>query len=121
MRWQFESLGGDLMALDERADLRIKVEARLQMLFQRLIELRWSQVGLELSFNSAAARSSYGSNFEASGIIQLVGVLAALYDDEVGAILIDEPEISLHPQLQAFLLHEIRQVAGNPMRTQVRS
>jgi predicted ATP-dependent endonuclease of OLD family len=40
--------------------------------------------------------------------------LAALYDDDVAALLIDEPEISLHPQYQAFLLEEIRQVAGNP-------
>lgn len=46
--------------------------------------------------------------------MQLVGILSALYDDEVGALLLDEPEVSLHPQLQAFLLKEIIGVAGHP-------
>ena len=44
----------------------------------------------------------------------LLGFLSALYDDEVGVLLIDEPEVSLHPQLQAFLLKEITRVAGIP-------
>ena len=39
-------------------------------------------------------------------------MLSALYDDEVGCLLIDEPEVSLHPQLQSFLLSEIIKVAG---------
>ena len=47
--------------------------------------------------------------------MQLVGILAALYDDEVGALLLDEPEVSLHPQLQAFLLNEILSVSGHPV------
>lgn len=46
--------------------------------------------------------------------MHLVGILAALYDDDVGALLLDEPEVSLHPQLQAFLLKEIISVAGHP-------
>jgi hypothetical protein len=33
----------------------------------------------------------------------------------VSALLIDEPEVSLHPQLQAFLLHEILSVVGDPI------
>ena len=37
-----------------------------------------------------------------------------MYDDEVGALLIDEPEVSLHPQLQSFLLNEITTAAGHP-------
>ena len=40
--------------------------------------------------------------------------LAALYDNDVGILLVDEPD-SLHPQLQAFLLREIQAVAGNPV------
>ena len=56
----------------------------------------------------------YSSGREASGLLHLVGILAALYDDEVGAILIDEPEVSLHPQLQSFLLNEITNAAGHP-------
>lgn len=42
-----------------------------------------------------------------------MSILAALYDDDVKVLLIDEPEVSLHPQLQAFLLSEIMKVAGD--------
>lgn len=70
-------------------------------------------------FKSIIARldnsdSYYSSGREASGLLHLVGILSALYDDEVGVLLIDEPEVSLHPQLQAFLLKEITRVAGIP-------
>lgn len=58
--------------------------------------------------------SYYSSGREASGLLHLVGILSALYDDEVGVLLIDEPEVSLHPQLQAFLLKEISRIAGIP-------
>ncbi|MFC0036549.1 AAA family ATPase [Cardiobacterium valvarum] len=46
-------------------------------------------------------------------MLNLVGILSALYDDEVSVLLIDEPEISLHPQLQAFLLKEILHVTNS--------
>ena len=36
---------------------------------------------------------------------------------KIGALLIDEPEISLHPQHQAFLLEEMEQVAGDPLES----
>jgi hypothetical protein len=112
-RMELESLIGDIMALEERSDLRIKVEARLFALFHRRIKLRWIQSGIEVSFQSSSAE--YAANTEASGILHLVGLLAALHDDRIGALLIDEPEVSLHPQLQAFLLAEILRVAGNPL------
>lgn len=111
-RHQFESAVGDMMALHDRPDLKLKVEARLHALFGRRLRLEWGQSGLVVTFVSE--RGDYTANTEASGILQLVALLTALYDDQVGALLIDEPEISLHPQLQAFLLEEIRKVAGNP-------
>ena len=44
----------------------------------------------------------------------MIAALAAMYDDEVGCILIDEPEVSLHPQLQSFIYSEMVKVAGDP-------
>jgi hypothetical protein len=113
-RMDFESIVGDVMALQERPDLRIKIEARLFKLFERNLTLEWTQSGLQVGFTSREGR--YFSNTEASGVLHLIGLLAALYDDSISALLIDEPEISLHPQLQAFLLNEIQNVAGDPRR-----
>jgi hypothetical protein len=112
--WQFESATGMLLRLKDRPDLLLKVEARLQALYQRRLRLDWSQQGLRVGFLPTTGGEQYYANAEASGIIELVPLLAAIYDDEIGALLIDEPEISLHPQLQNFLLHEIESFAGDP-------
>lgn len=112
--WAVESLTGDLIALDARPDLALKVEARLQQLFDRSIELSWTQTGISPRISPTRGGSPYSANYEASGILQLVALLAAIHNDEIGALIIDEPEISLHPQHQAFLLEEMERVAGDP-------
>ena len=112
--WDFESVTGGLLVLDARADLRLKVETRLQQLFDRSVRLSWSQNGLNLRISPMHGGSDYAANHEASGILQIVALLAAIHNDEIGALLIDEPEISLHPQHQAFLFEEMEQVAGDP-------
>lgn len=112
--WNLESITGSLLVLDHRADLRLKVEARLEQLFDRSVHLAWSQQGLTVRLSPMSGGTSYSANHEASGILQLVALLAAIHNDEIGALLIDEPEISLHPQHQAFLLEEMEKVAGDP-------
>lgn len=102
------------MRLKERPDLLLKVEARLQQLHERRLRLDWSQSGLEIRFSRTTGGNPYFANVEASGLLQLVPLLAAIYDDGIFALLIDEPEISLHPQLQSFLLQEILAIAGDP-------
>ena len=113
-RWhEIESVVGDVMNLDQRPDLRIKVETRLQQLFERSIDFQWSQEGLAMSFTAMSGNARYHSGLEASGITQLVSLLAAIYDDKIKTLIVDEPEISLHPQLQAFILEEMELVAGD--------
>ncbi|WP_336489298.1 ATP-dependent nuclease [Methylobacterium nigriterrae] len=112
--WNFESVTGALLVLDSRADLRLKIEARLQQLFDRSVQLSWSQLGLNVRITPISGGESYAANYEASGILQLVALLAAIHNEEIGALLIDEPEISLHPQHQAFLLEEMEKVSGDP-------
>lgn len=112
-RLVIEGLVGDIMALEERADLRIKVEARLEVLFGCRLRLLWTQGGLELTF--LTGRGAHPANCAASGLLHLVGLLAAMHDDQVGALIVDEPEISFHPQMQAFLLEEFRGAAGDPL------
>jgi energy-coupling factor transporter ATP-binding protein EcfA2 len=114
-RHEMETLNGDFQTLSERADILIKVQERLRKLFKRDLILEWDAGMLKVVFARLDTTSKpYSSGREASGLLHLVGILAALYDDEVGALLIDEPEVSLHPQLQSFLLNEITNAAGHP-------
>lgn len=114
-RHNIETINGDLHTLAVRPDILIKVKERLQKLFKRNINVDWDSGNLKVSFSRLGQGNTYySSGREASGLLHLVGILAALYDDEVGVLLIDEPEVSLHPQLQAFLLKEISRGAGVP-------
>ncbi|MCT8721665.1 AAA family ATPase [Glaesserella parasuis] len=114
-RHNIETITGDLHTLSARPDILIKVRERLQKLFKRNINIDWDAGSLKVSFARLGnGNPFYSSGREASGLLHLVGILSALYDDEVGVLLIDEPEVSLHPQLQAFLLKEISRVAGIP-------
>ncbi|WP_198019820.1 ATP-dependent endonuclease [Hyphomonas sp. L-53-1-40] len=113
-RLNYETLLGDFHTLSLKPDVLVKVRERLRKLFGRDIRLKWDAGNLKADFVSIEQKISYGSAREASGLMHLAGLLAALYDDDVGALIIDEPEVSLHPQLQAFLMREIRSVAGIP-------
>ncbi|KAA5943941.1 AAA family ATPase [Pantoea sp. Bo_2] len=114
-RHKMETINGDFHTLAERADILIKIQERLRKLFKRDIFIEWDGGELKVLFSRLDIEGkSYSSGREASGLMHLVGILAALYDDDVGALLLDEPEVSLHPQLQAFLLHEIISVSGHP-------
>ncbi len=112
--FNYESLTGDYLVLEQRPDLRLKVEARLQTFLARKIQLSWGQNGLEIRIAPTNGGDVYLANHEASGILQLAPLLAAIYNEEVGALLIDEPEVSLHPQYQAFIMQELQSVAGDP-------
>ncbi len=109
-----ETAIGDFQTLSARPDIQIKVKERLSKLFGREIYLEWHQGNLRVNFTTTSG-STYSSAQEASGLLNLISLLAALYDDEVGVLLIDEPEISLHPQLQSFYYREILKIAGDPI------
>lgn len=114
-RHEIETISGDFQTLAQRADILIKIQERLRKLFNRDLLIEWDAGQLKIHFARLdMVGKPYSSAREASGLMQLVGILSALYDDEVGALLLDEPEVSLHPQLQAFLLKEIIEVAGHP-------
>ncbi|WP_457818988.1 AAA family ATPase, partial [Staphylococcus aureus] len=51
---------------------------------------------------------------ECHGIKELLVLLTHLYNDAHQWLIIDEPELNLHPQFQSFLVQEIRKIAGTP-------
>lgn len=110
-----ETVLGDFASLSERPDIFIKVQERLRKLFDRDIRIDWNGGNLQIYMSRVNIQSNeYSSAREASGLLHLVAILSALYDEEVGCILLDEPEVSLHPQLQSFLYQEMLKVAGDP-------
>ncbi len=114
-RHNSETAYGDFHTLSERPDIQIKIGERLRRIFHRDVHIDWDGGNLKVFFlDTENSTKEYPSSMEASGLLNLVSILAALYDDEVSVLLIDEPEVSLHPQLQAFVLQEIRRIAGDP-------
>lgn len=107
-RLKVETASGDFMSMDAERDLYIKVAARLSVLFNRQVYLRWNAGHLKVDFEKIGTGKEYSVVSEASGLINLISILAAIYETKVSYLLIDEPEVSLHPQLKAYLLQEIR-------------
>jgi hypothetical protein len=104
-----------LILLEERLDLRIQVEATLSHLFNRKIYLEWDSGNLL----SRAVLGDTGASYrldrdECHGIKELLVLLTHLYNNDYQYLIIDEPELNLHPQYQAFFVQEVRRVAGNP-------
>lgn len=118
-RNKIETLNGDFQTLSQRPDIFVKIQERLRKLFKRNIEINWDggQLRIDFSRTDTEQEAPYSSGLEASGLLHLVGLLCAVYSDEIGVLLIDEPEVSLHPQLQAFLFSEMRGVSGLPEAT----
>ena len=101
--------------LEERVDLRIQVEATLSHLFDRNISLEWDSGNLMAKAVLGEGGASYRlDRDECHGIKELLVLLTHLYNDEHPYLIIDEPELNLHPQYQAFLMQEVRKVAGDP-------
>lgn len=104
-----------IVLLEERMDLRIQVEATLSHLFDREITLEWDSGNLVGKVRRRGDSKSYRlDREECHGIKELLVLLAHLYNDEYSHIIIDEPELNLHPQYQAFFMQEVRKLAGDP-------
>ena len=104
-----------VLLLEERMDLRIRIEATLSQLFGRDVVLEWDSGNLV----PKAVRRQSGESYrldrdECHGIKELVVLLTHLYDHGNDYLIIDEPELNLHPQYQAFFMQEVRKVAGSP-------
>ena len=103
------------VALKEKVDVRIRIEAILSQLFGKRIRL--AEEGGYL--NPKVERLDWGKEYgfresECHGLKELVTLLAFLFDDDYNCLIIDEPELHLHPQFQTFFLQQMRALAGDP-------
>jgi hypothetical protein len=101
--------------LKERLDIRIKIEALLSDIFDKTIRLVEEGGYLKPKIQDNLGGKEYGlKEKECHGLKELITLLTFLYDDSIECLILDEPELHLHPQYQSFLLSEIRKIAGNP-------
>ena len=106
-----------IVLLEERMDLRIQVEATLGHLFDREIILDWDSGNLVARVRRTGSGDSYRlDREECHGIKELLVLLTHLYDDKHSHLIIDEPELNLHPQYQTFFMQEVRKIAGDPTK-----
>ena len=99
--------------LEERPDIRIFIEATLSTLFGREISLEWDSGYLVPKATQKSTQISYRlDRDECHGIKELLVLLTHLYNDRYEFLIIDEPELNLHPQFQAFFMKEAQQVAS---------
>lgn len=102
--------------LKEKLDIKIKIEATLSQLFGRRIRLAEEGGFLIPRIQRVEGGSEYGlKESECHGLKELITLLTFLYNDDFNCLIIDEPELHLHPQFQTFFLQEIRKVAGDPL------
>lgn len=101
--------------LKERLDIRIKIEALLSDIFQKTIRLVEEGGFLKPKIQNISGGAEYGlKEQECHGLKELLTLLTFLYDENYNCLILDEPELHLHPQFQSFLLNEIRKLAGDP-------
>lgn len=104
-----------ILLLEERLDLRIQIEATLSHLFGREVVFEWDSGNLVPKATQSKGGVSYRlDRDECHGIKELFVLLTHLYDYQHRYLIIDEPELNLHPQYQAFFMEEVRRVAGRP-------
>ena len=101
--------------LKERLDIRIRIEALLSDIFDKTIRLVEEGGYLKPKIQNNSGGAEYGlKEKECHGLKELITLLTFLYDDSKECLILDEPELHLHPQYQSFLLSEIRKHSGNP-------
>lgn len=103
-----------IVLLEERMDLRIQIEATLGHLFDREVVLEWDSGNLIPKVRRRDSISYRLDREECHGIKELLVLLTHLYNDTHPYLIIDEPELNLHPQYQAFFMQEVRKFAGDP-------
>ena len=103
------------ITLKERLDIRIKIEALLSDIFKKTIRLVEEGGFLKPKIQNTTGGAEYElKEQECHGLKEILTLLTFLYDDSKNCLILDEPELHLHPQFQSFFLSEIRKFAGDP-------
>ncbi|MDR1748006.1 MAG: AAA family ATPase, partial [Spirochaetaceae bacterium] len=103
---------GILKRLTERPDIKENIETVLSEMFRKTMYLAEEEGELVPRVRTLATGAEYNvRDGECHGLREIITLLTALYDDSHDVLILDEPEMHLHPQFQAFFLSEIRRQA----------
>lgn len=106
-----------LIELKNKIDLQIKVESILSDIFQKELTFQEKSGFLNVLVSDKNADVPYDlKKNESHGLKELITLLTFIYSDEYNCIILDEPELNLHPQYQQFILQEIKKNAGDPKK-----
>ncbi len=98
--------------LKNKPDILFKIEAVLSEFFGKNLILREVAGNLRPFIRVVENLKEYDLKVkECHGLKEIITLLAFIYDEESDYLIIDEPELHLHPQLQSFVLQEIRKKA----------
>lgn len=101
--------------LKENLDLRIRIEAILSDIFNRTLRLVEQGGFLVPKIQTKGSSSEYDlRQAECHGLKEIISILTFIYHKDNNCLILDEPELHLHPQFQQFCLSEMRRLAGDP-------
>ncbi|NLM00090.1 MAG: AAA family ATPase [Treponema sp.] len=102
-----------LEILSEKKHIRTKTENVLSNMFGKSIKFEKDSNGnlIPMVVNKAWNVEYNLKDQECHGLKEILTLLVSLYSSEENCIIIDEPELHLHPQFQLFFMNEIRKTA----------
>lgn len=101
-----------IVLLEEDRALRAIVEATLSQIFERRVLFEWDSGILQPRVLPRGKSSAYSLHQdECHGLKELVVHLTHLHDRSKKVLIIDEPELNLHPQYQTYMLEQLRDAA----------
>ena len=102
-----------LSKIKEDSDLREKIESVISNMFGKTIRFEENADGSVIPMVENKARGvEYNlKEGECHGLKEILTLLVALYGLKSSVLILDEPELHLHPQFQLFFMNEIRKVS----------
>lgn len=104
-----------VIELRNKMDLQIKIESILSYMFGKTLSFKEAGGYLNVIMSDSGKLYDLKKN-ESHGLKEIITLLVFLYDDEYNCIILDEPELNLHPQFQQYILQEIKSIAGDPFK-----
>lgn len=102
-----------IAVIKENSSVREKIESVISNMFGKSIRFEELPNGkfVPMVENKARGVEYNLQEGECHGLKEILTLLVALYSHKNGCLIVDKPELHLHPQFQQFFMNEIRRTA----------